>query len=119
MSSTTYTPVAIPVTHAAARTGVNIVARSAADGASPSGAWGAIFGITMSLAAFTSALFIHEGHGAVGWTHLVLPPILYANTLVLLLGSFTLWMASRTGNSNVLLDAHAVKSVMCWLMATL
>ena len=118
MSSTTYTPVAIPVTHAAARTGVNIVARSAADGASRSGVWVAIFAITMSFAAFTSALFVREG-SAVDWTHLVLPPILYVNTMVLLLGSLTLWRASRAVNAQTLLDSHAVKTVMGWLIATL
>jgi cytochrome c oxidase subunit III len=116
MSSTTYTPVAIPVVQPV-RTSVNIAARSAADGASRSGVWVAIFAITMSFAAFTSALFVREG-SAVDWTHLVLPPILYANTMVLLLGSLTLVMASRAVN-HALLDSHAVKTVMGWLIATL
>jgi cytochrome c oxidase subunit III len=119
MSSTTYTPVAIPpVAVAPVRTSANGAARSAADGASRSGVWVAIFAITMSFAAFTSALFVREG-ASVDWTHLVLPPILYANTVVLLLGSVTLWMASRTVNAHQLLDRHAVKAVMGWLMATL
>jgi cytochrome c oxidase subunit III len=117
MSSTTYTPVAIPVVQPV-RTSVNIAARSAADGASRSGVWVAIFAITMSFAAFTSALFVREG-SAVDWTHLVLPPILYANTMVLLLGSLTLVMASRAVNAHALLDSHAVKTVMGWLIATL
>jgi cytochrome c oxidase subunit III len=78
----------------------------------------AIFAITMSFAAFTSALFVREG-SAVDWTHLVLPPILYANTVVLLSASLTLWMASRTVNAHALLDSHAVKTVMSWLIATL
>src|ERR1700730_10637531 len=117
MSSTTYTPVAIPVVQPV-RTSVNIAARSAADGASRSGVWVAIFAITMSFAAFTSALFVREG-AAVDWTHLVLPPILYGNTIVLLFGSLTLVMASRAVNTPVLLDSHAVKMVMGWLVATL
>jgi cytochrome c oxidase subunit 3 len=80
----------------------------------------AIFAITMSFAAFTSALFVREGSAAVDWTHLVLPPILYANTMVLLLGSVTLWMASRAVNAHSLLDSHAMKTVvMGWLIATL
>jgi cytochrome c oxidase subunit 3 len=123
MSATTYTPVAIPPVGVSmvppARTRVNVAARSAADGASRSGVWVAIFAITMSFAAFTSALFVREGSAAVDWTHLVLPPILYANTVVLLLGSVTLWMASRTVNAHPLLDSHAVKTVMGWLIATL
>ena len=127
MSSTTYTPVAIPPIDVASvdvaivqpvRSGVNIAARSAADGASRSGVWVAIFAITMSFAAFTSALFVREG-SAVDWTHLVLPPILYANTIALLLGSGTLWMASRAVNAHALLDSHVVKTVMGWLIATL
>jgi cytochrome c oxidase subunit 3 len=121
MSSTTYTPVAAPLPVPAVqpvRPSADVAARSAADGASRSGVWVAIFAITMSFAAFTSALFVREG-GSVDWTHLVLPPILYANTVVLLLGSVTLWMASRTVNAQALLDSHAVKTVMGWLMTTL
>ena len=123
MSSTTYTPVAIPPVDVplvqSVRTTVNVAVRSAADGASRSGVWVAIFAITMSFAAFTSALFVREGSAAVDWTHLVLPPILYANTMVLLLGSVTLWMASRAVNAHSLLDSHAMKTVMGWLIATL
>ena len=123
MSSTTYTPVAIPSVDVplvqSARTNVNVAVRSAADGASRSGVWVAIFAITMSFAAFTSALFVREGSAAVDWTHLVLPPILYANTMVLLLGSVTLVMASRAVNAHSLLDSHAMKTVMGWLIATL
>ena len=122
MSSTTYTPVAIPPVDVPVvqpvRTSVNVAARSAADGASRSGVWVAIFAITMFFAAFTSALFVREGSAA-DWTHLVLPPILYANTMMLLLGSLTLVMASRVVNAHVLLDSHAVKTVMVWLIATL
>jgi cytochrome c oxidase subunit 3 len=122
MSSRTYTPVAIPPADLAlaqpVRTSVKVAVRSAADGASRSGVWVAIFAITMSFAAFTSALFVREGASA-DWTHLVLPPILYANTLVLLLGSVTLWMATGTVNAHALLDSHAVKTVMSWLIATL
>jgi cytochrome c oxidase subunit 3 len=117
MSSTTYTPVAIPVAQQV-RTRVKVVARSAADGASRSGVWVAIFAITKSFAAFTSALFVREG-GSVDWTHLVLPPILYANTMVLLLGSVTLWRASSIVNAHPSLDSRAVKPVMGWLIATL
>jgi cytochrome c oxidase subunit 3 len=117
MSSTTYTPVSLPAVKPA-RASVNTASRVAADGASRSGVWVAIFAITMSFMAFTSALFVREG-AAVDWTHLTLPPILYANTVVLLLGSFTLVMASRIVNSQVLLDSHEVKVVMGWLLATL
>ena len=92
-------------------------ARVAADGASRSGIWVAIFAITMSFAAFTSALFVREG-SASDWTHLVLPRILYANTLVLLLSSLTLHMAGRQIKSRTLLDAPAVNAMTAWMGAT-
>lgn len=117
MSSTTYTPVSLTAVKPA-RAGVNTASRVAADGASGSGVWVAIFAITMSFMAFTSALFVREGT-AVDWTHLTLPPILYVNTVVLLLGSLTLVMASRIVNAQVLLDSREVKTVMGWLLATL
>jgi cytochrome c oxidase subunit III len=117
MSSTTYTPVTLTAVKPA-RASVNTASRVAADGASRSGVWVAIFAITMSFMAFTSALFVREGT-AVDWTHLTLPPILYVNTVVLLLGSLTLVMASRIVNAQVLLDSRAVKTVMGWLLATL
>jgi cytochrome c oxidase subunit III len=117
MSSTTYTPVSLTAVKPA-RASVNTASRVAADGASRSGVWVAIFAITMSFMAFTSALFVREGT-AVDWTHLTLPPILYVNTVVLLLGSLTLVMASRIVNAQVLLDSREVKIVMGWLLATL
>jgi cytochrome c oxidase subunit III len=117
MSSTTYTPVTLTAVKPA-RASVNTASRVAADGASRSGVWVAIFAITMSFMAFTSALFVREGT-AVDWTHLTLPPILYVNTVVLLLGSLTLVMASRIVNAQVLLDSREVKTVMGWLLATL
>jgi cytochrome c oxidase subunit III len=117
MSSTTYTPVSLTAVKPA-RASVNTASRVAADGASRSGVWVAIFAITMSFMAFTSALFVREGT-AVDWTHLTLPPILYVNTVVLLLGSLTLVMASRIVNAQVLLHSREVRIVMGWLLATL
>jgi cytochrome c oxidase subunit III len=117
MSSTTYTPVSLTAVKPA-RASVNTASRVAADGASRSGVWVAIFAITMSFMAFTSALFVREGT-AVDWTHLTLPPILYVNTVVLLVGSLTLVMASRILDAPVLLDSREVKIVMGWLLATL
>jgi cytochrome c oxidase subunit 3 len=59
---------------------------STAAEASHSGIWVAIFAITMSFVAFTSALFVREG-SAGDWMHLTLPTILYWNTLTLLAAS--------------------------------
>jgi cytochrome c oxidase subunit III len=64
-----------------------------AERSSASGIWIGVFAITMSFAAFTSALFVREG--TTDWSHLVLPSILYVNTLVLLASSGTLELARR------------------------
>jgi cytochrome c oxidase subunit III len=56
--------------------------------------WVVVAGISMTFAALTSALIVRKG-GAVDWRHFTLPSILYANTLVLLLSSFTLEIARR------------------------
>lgn len=53
-----------------------------------------IAAITMSFAAFTSALVMRKG-GAPDWTHFRLPSLLYANTVVLLTSSGTLEVARR------------------------
>jgi len=58
---------------------------------SSTGIWVGVFAITMSFAAFTSALFVREG--TADWGHLILPPILYLNTLLLLVSSGTLELA--------------------------
>jgi len=58
---------------------------------SSTGIWVGVFAITMSFAAFTSALFVREG--TADWGHLILPPIPYLNTLLLLVSSGTLELA--------------------------
>jgi cytochrome c oxidase subunit 3 len=59
---------------------------------SESGIWIALFAITMSFAAFTSALFIREA--STDWTHIAAPRVLFLSTAVLLVSSF-LMEASR------------------------
>lgn len=58
------------------------------------GIWVVIASITMTFAAFTSAVVVRQG-GATDWHHLKLPPILFLNTLVLFASSFALEMARR------------------------
>jgi cytochrome c oxidase subunit 3 len=58
------------------------------------GIWVALAAITMSFAAFTSALVVRQSTGQ-DWRHLTIPPIVYANTLVLLASSVTLEVARR------------------------
>lgn len=80
MSSTIHAPTALP-RRAGPRKG------------SESGIWIALFAITMSFAAFTSALFIRQA--STDWTHIAAPPILFVSTAVLLLGSFMMEASRR------------------------
>jgi cytochrome c oxidase subunit III len=54
------------------------------------GIWVGLAAIAMSFAALTSALYVREGSGYSDWTHISLPPILWFNTLALVLSSITL-----------------------------
>src|SRR5580704_9442335 len=58
------------------------------------GIWVVLAAITMSFAAFTSALVVRKG-GSLDWRPFTLPVILYANTLVLLASSVTLEISRR------------------------
>ena len=53
------------------------------------GVWIGIAAITMSFAAYTSALVVRQG-AAPDWRHFRLPPILFLNTALLLASSGTL-----------------------------
>jgi cytochrome c oxidase subunit III len=56
--------------------------------------WVLLASITMTFAAFTSALIVRQG-GAKDWHHLTLPTILYLNTAILLASSVSLELARR------------------------
>jgi cytochrome c oxidase subunit III len=58
------------------------------------GIWVALASITMTFAAFTSALVVRQG-GAQDWRHFSLPPVLYLNTLIIIASSVTLEVARR------------------------
>ena len=121
MSSTIYQPVRTPppaLGGSAAPAARVAKVLSGAGGASQSGIWVGIFAITMSFVAFTSALFVRQGSGA-DWTHIALPPVLYGNTLALLLSSATLQMARRALAAVPSVDPRAVRMGLSWLMATL
>jgi cytochrome c oxidase subunit 3 len=57
------------------------------------GIWVALASITMTFAAFTSALIVRQGTAPL--VHITLPPVLYLNTLVIIASSFTLEIARR------------------------
>ncbi|MGB8832187.1 MAG: cytochrome c oxidase subunit 3 [Candidatus Sulfotelmatobacter sp.] len=58
------------------------------------GIWVGLASITMTFAAFTSALVVRQG-SARDWQHFSLPSILYLNTLIILLSSVTLEIGRR------------------------
>ena len=62
--------------------------------ASSTGIWVVLFAITMSFAAFTSALVVRKG-ASLDWRHFTLPSILYFNTVLLLASSVTLEVSRR------------------------
>jgi cytochrome c oxidase subunit III len=120
MSSTTYPPVSTQdprLEHAASSPEESARVRSAATEASRSGIWVGIFAITMSFAAYTSALFVREGSG--DWAHIALPPILYANTLALLLSSVTVEVSRRSLFGGAELGSEGLAKGLGWLGATL
>lgn len=113
MSSTVATPIgsranALPRKRAAAQVEVAPSARRA----SSSGIWVGVFAITMSFAAFTSALVVREG--TADWGHLVLPSILYVNTAFILASSATLEVSRR-----ILRRASATHRAGTWIGLTL
>ena len=116
MSSTTYTPVAAKAAEARAKKAGLPALRAGAETASRSGIWVGLFTITMSFAAFTSALFVREGAG--DWQHLIVPNILYLNTVAILLSSACLYMANEA-ISTVAPDARELRRGKQWLMGTM
>jgi cytochrome c oxidase subunit 3 len=61
---------------------------------SSSAIWVGIAAISMSFAAFTSALIVRQG-SSTDWRHITLPSVLYLSTLLLILSSVTLEIARR------------------------
>jgi cytochrome c oxidase subunit III len=93
------------------------MASTSADRASRSGIWLGLFTITMSFAAFTSALFVREGTS--DWSHIVLPPILYFNTFLLLCSSATIEISRRYMVGGSQIDARQSRKGTVWLLFTL
>jgi len=62
--------------------------------ASRTGVWAGLGAITMTFAAFTSAMIVRQG-SSYDWQHFVLPSVLYCNTAVLLASSVVLELARK------------------------
>ncbi|HTE90324.1 MAG TPA: cytochrome c oxidase subunit 3 [Terriglobales bacterium] len=82
------------------------------------GIWIALATITMSFAAFTSALIVRQG-SATDWQHITLPRVLYFNTLVLLASSVTLEVSRRRVASYMRGMTSGAARPLGWLYATL
>jgi cytochrome c oxidase subunit III len=82
------------------------------------GIWVALAGITMTFAAFTSALVVRQG-GAPDWKHIPVPPILYLNTLIIIASSVTLEIARRRIASFMGGASSREESPARWLYLTL
>src|ERR1700758_11077 len=82
------------------------------------GIWVGLAAITMSFAAFTSALFVRQST-ATDWHHLTIPSIVFFNTVVLLASSITLEVA-RKRVADFARGRTANRSTpLAWLSATL
>src|ERR1700733_13165958 len=82
------------------------------------GMWVVLASITMSFAAFTSALIVRQG-GSQDWRHFSLPPVLYFNTLLLLASSFTLEVGRRQVGSYMSGRKAGIAHPARWLYITL
>jgi cytochrome c oxidase subunit 3 len=68
---------------------MNAISMKAPMSTARTGVWIGIATITMSFAAYTSALMVRQS-ASPDWRHFSLPPVLYLNTLLLLASSATL-----------------------------
>jgi cytochrome c oxidase subunit 3 len=84
---------------------------------SRTGIWIGLAAITMSFAAFTSALVVRQST-ANDWRHLRIPSIVFVNTLVLLASSATLELARRTVAACVRSKGGSRSVPLFWLWAT-
>ena len=85
---------------------------------SSSAIWVGIAAISMSFAAFTSALIVRQGASS-DWRHITLPSILYLSTPVLLASSVPLEVARRRVAAYMGGHATRVEVPRRWLLLTL
>lgn len=82
------------------------------------GIWVGLAAIAMSFAALTSALYVREG-AATDWRHIVLPPILFFNTLALIASSIALEFARVRVRSFMRSEQATRSQASFWLNSTL
>jgi cytochrome c oxidase subunit III len=86
--------------------------------ASRTGIWVALAAITMTFAAFTSAMVVRQG-SSTDWQHFTLPRVLYLDTLILLASSGALEVARRRIGAYARGLASGRSSGLVWLWSTL
>lgn len=82
------------------------------------GIWVGLSAIAMTFAALTSALYVREG-AATDWHHIVLPPIIFFNTLALVASSITLEVARRRVAAFMRGEESNRSRPMLWLQMTM
>jgi cytochrome c oxidase subunit III len=82
------------------------------------GIWVGLAAIAMMFAALTSALYVREG-AATDWHHIVLPPILWFNTLALIASSIALELARRQVAAFMRGQESSRSGSMLWLNMTM
>jgi cytochrome c oxidase subunit 3 len=85
--------------------------------ASRTGIWVGLAAITMTFAAFTSAMIVRQA--SLDWRHFSLPPILLLNTAILLASGVTLEFARRRVAAFVHGITPSRDASMLWLRVTL
>lgn len=81
------------------------------------GIWVALAAITMTFAAFTSALIVRQSGS--DWRHIPLPSVLYLNTLVIIASSVTLEISRRRVAAFMGGAKHQAEIPARWLYLTL
>jgi cytochrome c oxidase subunit III len=81
------------------------------------GIWVGLAAITMTFAAFTSALIVRQG-GSSDWQHFTLPSILYFNSLIIIASSVTLEISRRQITTFMVARNEGIAPSR-WLYATL
>ena len=82
------------------------------------GIWVGLAAITMTFAAFTSALIVRQG-AAPDWQHFTLPSILYLNSLIIIASSVTLEISRRQIATFMGSPKAESSAPMSWLYVTL
>jgi len=83
------------------------------------GIWVGLSAIAMMFAALTSALYVREGSATTDWHHIVLPSILWFNTLALIASSITLELARRRVAAFMRGEESSRSAATLWLNATM